>query len=72
MILITFDIAEEEDYTEEHITLPDGTMEYAEGSRKGMLFRPYDWKMIDEYLDGYNIIYRGEKANRERVIILKK
>ena len=49
-----------------------GTMEYVKGSRKGMLFRPHDWNMIDELLYDCNIIYRGEKVNRERVVILKK
>lgn len=72
LVLMTFDIAEEEDYREEHITHEDGTMEYVNGSRNGMLFRPYNWDRIDEFLSGYNIIYRGERANRERVVILKK
>lgn len=72
LVLITFDIAEEEDYEEEHTTFEDGTMEYAEGSRKGMLFRPYDWDMIEDLLKGCNIIYRGEKAKREHIVILKK
>ena len=72
LLLLTFDIAEDEDLAEEHINLEDGTMEYVEGSRKGMLFRPYDWNMIDEYVRRYQVIYRAEKANRERVIILQK
>lgn len=72
LVLITFDIAEEEDYEENHLTFDDGTMEYVKGSRKGMLFRPYDWDMIDALLQGCNIIYRGEKAKRERIVILKK
>lgn len=72
LVLITFDIAEKEDYEEEHATFSDGTMEYVKGSRKGMLFRPHDWNMIDELLYDCNIIYRGEKVNRERVVILKK
>ena len=72
LVLITFDIAEDEDYEEEHLTFEDGTMEYVEGSRKEMLFRPYDWDMIDELLKGYNIIYRDEKAKREHIVILKK
>ncbi len=72
LLLLTFDIAEDEDLAEEHISLEDGTMEYTDGSRKGMLFRPYDWNMIDEYVKGYSVIYRTEKANRERVIILQK
>lgn len=72
LVLITFDIAEEEDYEEEHTTFEDGTMEYIKGSRQGMLFRPYDWDMIEDFLKDHPIIYRGEKAKRERIVILKK
>lgn len=72
LVLITFDVAEENDFAEEHMTLEDGTMEYIKGSRKGMVFRPHDWDMINEYVSGYNVIYRAEKTNRERVVILQK
>lgn len=72
VILITFDIAEKEDYEEKYVFFEEGTMEYIEGDRKGMLFRSYDWDMIEELLKDYNIIYREEKVNRERVIILQK
>ncbi len=72
LVLITFDIAEVEDFEEEHIALGDGTMEYVTGSREGMLFRPYNWDMIDELLNGCDIIYRKEKKDRERVVIIKK
>lgn len=72
LVLITFDIAEVEDYEEEHILFEDGTMEYVTGNRKGMLFRPYDWSMIDEFLKGYDMVYRQEKFGRERVVIIKK
>lgn len=72
LVLVTFDIAEVEDYEEEHILFKDGTMEYVTGNRKGLLFRPYDWSMIDEFLRGYDIVYRQEKFGRERVVIIKK
>lgn len=72
LVLITFDIAEKEDFEATHLLSEDGTMEYIEGDRKGMLFRPYDWTMIDELLKEYDIIHREEKASRERVVILKK
>lgn len=72
LVLITFDIAENEDFEAEHITRADGTMEYVKGSRKGMLFKPHDWEMIDVFLKGFNIIYREEKVERERIVILKK
>lgn len=72
LILITFDIAEKKDFEVKHFLLADGTMEYTEGDREGMLFRPYDWDMIESLLKDCNIIYREEKANRERVVILQK
>ena len=72
LVLITFDIAEAEDLEEEHLTPEEGTMEYVGGSRKGMVFRPYDWDRIDEFMKDCKVIYRGEKTNRERVVIVKK
>lgn len=71
LIWITFDIPEEEDFEEEFITYEDGTMEYLKGRREGMLFHPYDWDAIEEFLKEYHIIYRNE-TNRERTVILKK
>ena len=72
LVWISFDIAEEDDFAEEHITLDDGTMQYTGGSRAGMLFNPYDWDKIDELLKSYNIVYKADKAKREKVVILKK
>lgn len=42
LIMISFDVAEEEDFVAEHVLIETGTMEYTEGSRKGMLFHPYE------------------------------
>jgi len=72
LIWLSFDIAEEADFAEEHVNLADGVMEYVTGSRQGMLFQPHDWEKIEELLSGYNVIYREEKGDRERVVILKK
>lgn len=72
LVWISFDTAEEDDFTEEHITLNDGTMQYTGGSRADMLFNPYDWDKIDEFLKSYNIVYKADKAKREKVVILKK
>lgn len=72
LILISFDIAEDDDMKESHITLEDGTMQYTGVSRKGMLFCPYDWDKINELLKNYEIVYRADKGNREHVVILEK
>ena len=72
MIWISFDVAEAEDFEEEHITYDDGTMEYTDGSREGMLFNPFEEDKIDELLRNYHIVHRVVKGNREVSVILKK
>ena len=72
LILISFDIAKEDDILEDHITLEDGTMQYTSGNRKGMLFKPYDWDKIDELLKSYSIVYKADKLKREKIVILEK
>lgn len=72
LVLISFDTAEDDDFAEEHIILADGTMQYTAGSRKGMLFKPYNWDMIDELLKNYDIIYKADRAKREKIVILRK
>ena len=59
-----------DDLSEPHILLEDGTMQYTCESRNGMLFHPYDWKSIEELVQGYNVVYKAEKGKRERVVIL--
>ena len=72
LILLSFDIAEDDDMNEAHVLLKDGTMQYVSESRKGMLFNPYDWDKIEKLLEGYNIVYKASKGKRENVVILKK
>ena len=43
LVMISFDTAEEEDFTESHVFVEEGTMQYTKGDRAGMLFHPYDW-----------------------------
>lgn len=69
LILVSFDIAEDDDMNEAHITLKDGTMQYTCESRKGMLFHPYDWEKIDELLKNYNIVYKADKGKREHIVL---
>lgn len=72
MIWISFDVAQEEDFEEEHITYDDGAMEYTDGSREGMLFNPFGEDKIDNLLKSFHIVHRVVKGNREVSIILKK
>jgi SAM-dependent methyltransferase len=71
LILLSFDIPEDDDLTEDHITLDDGTMQYTSKSREGMLFRPYDRYRISELLHGYKIVYQAEKEKRENTLIIE-
>ena len=72
LILLSFDNAEDDDFTEKHITLKDGTMQYTSEARKGMLFHPYDMEKIRNLLKNYNIIYEAHNLQREKRVILKK
>ncbi len=71
LILLSFDIPEDDDLTEAHITLDDRTMQYTSEGREGMLFRPYDKDRIDELLGDYDIVYRAEKGKRENIVIIR-
>ena len=71
LLMLSFDNAEEDDFSDDYITLQDGTMQYINGPRKGMLFSPFDWERIDEFLDGLEVVYQSENR-REKTVILKK
>jgi len=71
LLMLSFDNAEEEDFSDDYITLQDGTMQYITGLREGMLFSPFDWERIDEFLDGLEVVYQSENR-REKIVILKK
>ncbi|WP_024865331.1 class I SAM-dependent methyltransferase [Butyrivibrio sp. FCS014] len=72
LIWLSFDIPEEEDLNEVHVTLDDGTLLYTGEGRNGMLFRPYNPERIDELLKDYTIIHRAKKGEREYAVILEK
>lgn len=72
LLLISFDTPESEDFTCKYTTVEPGTMLYTEGTRRGMLFHPYDWDEITSLFGNYNIIYRNLNRKNEKVIIIKK
>lgn len=72
LVLISFDMVEEDDLKEPHVLLKDETIQYTYGNRAGMLFHPYDWVGIEALLKDYCILYKAEKGKRERVVILRK
>ncbi len=59
-MMVSFDIPEEDDLTEAHILLEDGTLQYTSQSRSGMLFHPYDREAIEELTKDYNVVYKAE------------
>lgn len=72
LVLMSFDEAEEEDFTEEHIEVEPGTMQYVNGSRKGMLFHPYEWEEIDRLLETYEMVEKWSNRRGEKIVVLKK
>ncbi|NLL90998.1 MAG: class I SAM-dependent methyltransferase [Ruminococcaceae bacterium] len=72
LIWISFDMVEEDDLKEPHVLLKDGTMKYTCGSRAGLLYHPYDWAGINTLLKDYRIVYKADKGERERSVILRK
>ena len=72
LVLMSFDEAEEEDFTEEHVEIEPGTSQYVSGSRKGMLFHPYEWEEIDRLLEAYEIVEKWSNRRGEKFVVLKK
>lgn len=72
LVLLSFDMAEQEDYETEHILLADGSMEYTDGSRKGMIFRPYDWEKINILLKDRKIISKCVNQKNEKMVVIQK
>lgn len=71
LLMLSLDNAEEDDFTEDHVVLEDGTIQYAGGSRRGMLFSPFDWERIDGFLSGLEVMYRNENTREKRIILRK-
>lgn len=72
LVILSFDGTEEEDFAEEHIEIEPGTMQYVSGSRKGMLFHPYEREEIEQLLKGYEIIENWTTLRSENVVVLRK
>lgn len=72
LVMISFDGTEEDDFAEEHVEIEPGTMQYVSGSRKGMLFHPYEWEEIDRLLELYEIVEKWSNRRGEKIVVLKK
>lgn len=72
LVILSFDGTEEEDFSEEHIEIEPGTMQYVSGSRKGMLFHPYGDEEINRLLAGYEIVETWINRKGEQVVVVRK
>ncbi len=72
ILLLSFDGVEEEDFSEKHIEIEPGTMQYISGERAGMLFHPYAWEEIENLLEEYEIIENWTTRRGEQVVVVRK
>ena len=67
--MYSFDEADEEDMAQPHELLPDGSILYTSGRRRGMILHPYD--EAQGLLEGFEIVYTELGPQSERVFIFK-
>lgn len=71
LALLSFDTAEEADYAADHETLPDGSLLYTgDGSRRGMIFHPYDREQIRSLVAGYEIVMESVNRKGEQIVVI--
>lgn len=72
LALLSFDTAEEADFSAAHKTLPDGSLLYTgDSSRKGMIFHPYDREQIRSLVAGYEIVMESVNRKGEQIVVIK-
>lgn len=72
LILLSFDTAEEADYSAAHDVLPDGSLLYTGTSRKsGMVFHPYTRAEIRALVAGKEIVFESVNHKGEQIVIIK-
>ena len=73
LLLLSFDMPEEDDFLCEHDILPDGSMIYSsDPSRAGMIFRPHDGEKIEALFLGYQCINRWTDGKGGQVVVIAK
>lgn len=72
LIYFSFDGIEDDDLNLSHMVLEDGSFEYTDESRKGMIFRHFTNDDIIELLNGLDILLFEEMKNGTRNVIVKK
>lgn len=71
IIMVSFDEADEDDLSLPHELLPDGSILYTSGSRRGMILHPYDEAEARLLLEGFEIVYSETDPQGEQVFIFK-
>lgn len=71
LIYVSFDGLEEDDLKLPHIVLDDGSFEYTEGKRKGMIFKHYEDSEIRELFNTFEILMFKKDESGVRDIIVK-
>lgn len=71
VILVSFDLADEDDLALPHELLPDGSTLYTSGRRRGMILHPYDEAGARRLLEGFEIIYTEPDPREERIFAFK-
>ena len=71
IIMASFDAADEDDMSAPHELLPDGSVLYTSGSRRGMILHPYSEAEALRLLEGLEIVYAETSANGEQIFIFK-
>lgn len=71
LIMVSFDRKEEDDLSEPHRLLDDGSILYTSGSRRGMILHPYSESEARRLLEGLEIVYTDLDRQTEQVFIVK-
>jgi SAM-dependent methyltransferase len=73
LVLLSFDMPDEEDFSADHDELPDGSMIYInDSSRNGMIFRPHDSKRIESLVRGYTVVKEWNNRRGDRFVVIQK
>lgn len=72
LILLSFDTADEDELSEDHELLPDGSLLYTGASRKdGMIFHPYDRAEIRGLIEGKETVFESVNQKGEQIVIIR-
>ena len=71
LILLSFDAPDEDDETQPHTHLSDGSILYTGGSRSGMILHAYDREGIRDLVRGFTIVHESVNRKGEQIVIIR-